>query len=120
MTLTIVMFLFLSQTRRRIMLCDGTKSIATTQMHARVPNHMLIRDKWINLCIDVNSFIRECFTRNGTVHGTPLIQAGQQPLTTQQRAVGGGSGDIAALHGGKIGEIQGTGISKIAAVMSKH
>ena len=46
------------------MFCDGTKSIVTNQMHARIPNTMIVRDRWINLCIDVNSFIKDCFTRS--------------------------------------------------------
>jgi len=55
------------------MFCDGTKSIVTNQMHARIPNGMVARDRWVNLCIDVNSFIRECFTRSSGAYGTPQI-----------------------------------------------
>ena len=62
------------------MFCDGTKTLVTNQMHARIPNGMVVRDKWINLCIDVNSFIRECFTRSKDVpYGTPQIGP-SQPL----------------------------------------
>ena len=59
------------------MFCDGTKSIVTNQMHARIPNTMIVRDRWINLCIDVNSFIRECFTRSSQPYNTPQVQANQ-------------------------------------------
>ena len=103
------------------MICDGTKSIATNQMHTRIPNFTVARDKWTNLCIDVNSFIKECFTRNGAPYGTPQINPNGQPMTNGQRStVGGGSGDIAALHSGKVGDITGTQISKVAAVMAKN
>ena len=54
------------------MLTDATRSIVANQMHARIPNNMVVRDKWINLCVDVNSFIKECFSRN-PVHGTPIV-----------------------------------------------
>jgi hypothetical protein len=30
-------------------------------MHARIPNGLIHRNVWLNLCIDVNSFVRECF-----------------------------------------------------------
>jgi len=36
------------------------------------------------------------------------------------RPVGGGSGDIAALHSGKVHEISGTYIGKVAGVLSKQ
>ena len=56
------------------MFCEGTKSITVNQMHARIPNQMVVRDKWINLCIDVNSFIKECFTRTGAApYNTPQV-----------------------------------------------
>mmetsp|Transcript_30499 Transcript_30499/g.37553 ORF Transcript_30499/g.37553 Transcript_30499/m.37553 type:complete len:81 (+) Transcript_30499:358-600(+) len=67
-------------TRRRLMFCEGTKSTAVTQMHARIPNAMVARDRWLNLCIDVNSFIRECFTRSNGAYGTPQMPASQQPM----------------------------------------
>jgi len=35
-------------------------------------------------------------------------------------AIGGGSGDMAALHSGKAHEITGANISKAAAVMAKN
>ena len=53
------------------MFCDGTKAIQVNQMHARIPNVMIERDRWLNLCIDVNSFIRELFTRTNGAYGTP-------------------------------------------------
>lgn len=46
------------------MICEGTKEMVCTAMHARIPNKMILRDRWLNLCIDVNSFIKECFTKN--------------------------------------------------------
>ena len=58
--------------RRRLMFCDGTKNIVNNQMHARIPNGMVVRERWVNVCIDVNSFVQSCFSRN-QVHGTPQI-----------------------------------------------
>lgn len=87
------------------MLCDGTKSITTNQMHARIPNTLVKRDCWTNLCIDVNSFVKECFPVTGQGAGSRVSQAvystPQNPHTSRQQsqgAVGGGSGDMAALH----------------------
>ena len=106
------------------MFCDGTKSIVVNQMHARIPNQTVMRDRWVNLCIDVNSFIKECFTRNASQYGTPQQVANQhQGLANngQKGAPAGGcSGDIAAFHKGNIGEITGAQISKVAAVMAKN
>ena len=31
-------------------------------MHARIPLEIMVRDRWLNLCIDVNSFVKECFS----------------------------------------------------------
>lgn len=59
-----------NNTRRRLMFVDGQREIAATSMHARIPNGMIIRDSWVNLCIDVNSFVKDCFSRS-TVTGTP-------------------------------------------------
>ena len=103
------------------MFCDGTRNIVTNQMHARIPNMVVARDRWTNLCIDINSFIKECFTRSAVgPYGTPQ-QAGNAPFGVKgQNSVGGGSGDIAALHSGKVGEITGIHISKAAAAMSKN
>ena len=50
--------------RRRLMFCDGTKNIVNNQMHARIPNAMVARERWVNICIDVNSFVQSCFSRN--------------------------------------------------------
>ena len=103
------------------MFCDGTKGIVINQMHARIPNQTVMRDRWVNLCIDVNSFIKDCFTRNASQYGTPQ-QVANPALTNNQKGVpaGGGSGDIAAFHKGNIGEISGAQISKVAAVMAKN
>ena len=57
--------------RRRLLFTDGVKSIAQNQMNAKISTSMVVRDRWINLCIDVNSFIKECFTRNAGAYGTP-------------------------------------------------
>ena len=90
------------------MFSDGSKQIVANQMHARIPCNMLVRDKWINLCIDVNSFIRECFSRN-PVHSTPQVlptqqsgAMGSQNPKDLSRITGAGSGDIAILHATKI------------------
>lgn len=30
-------------------------------MHARIPNLLIKRNTWLNLCIDIQSFVNECF-----------------------------------------------------------
>ena len=30
-------------------------------MHARIPNSSIKRNQWLNLCIDMQSFLNECF-----------------------------------------------------------
>ena len=45
------------------MVCEGTKEVVSTTMHARIPNAMILRDRWLNLCVDINSFVKECFTK---------------------------------------------------------
>ena len=100
------------------MLTDGTKSMVTNQMHARIPNACVVRDRWTNLCIDINSFIKECFTRTGTVHGTPQINPHTSAMGVgQNKQIGGGSGDIAALHSGKVTELIN---GKAAALLAKN
>ena len=76
----IISLLLCIQSRRRLMICDGTKSIVSNQMHVRIPNGQIRRDCWTNLCLDVNSFIRECFATgtsrvNAAPYGTPVTQA---------------------------------------------
>lgn len=92
-------------------------------MHARIPNTAIARDRWINLCIDVNSFVRDCFSRsaasNGAgAYGTPQVSTSSQPMGQGKSPVGGGSGDMAALHSGKHNEI--SHISKVANVLAKQ
>ena len=100
------------------MLSDGSKAIVINQMHARIPNSTVVRDRWTNLCIDINSFIKECFTRHGTPYGTPQINPHSQAMAGgQNKQVGGGSGDIAALHSGKVAELVN---GKAAALLAKN
>ena len=97
--------------------CDGISVINSSQTHARIPNTMIARERWTNLCIDVNSFIRDCFNnRSIGPYGTPIVAPQLPPVNGQKAPVGGGSGDIAALHGGGK-DFAG---SKIAAVLAKN
>ena len=41
------------------MFTEGARDFVSNQMHARIPNGLV--HAWLNLCIDVNSFVRECF-----------------------------------------------------------
>ena len=63
---------------------------------------MVVRERWVNLCLDVNSFIKECFSKN-TVHGTPQIQTNVQAMAVT-KMTGAGSGDMAVLHSAKNAE----------------
>lgn len=44
------------------MFSEGTKEIVTNQMHVRIPNAYIKRDQWINLCIDLQSIVKESFS----------------------------------------------------------
>ena len=66
-----------TQTRRRLVISDGTKTIASNQSQVKVPSTMVNRDQWTNLCVDINSFIKECFTRHAAPYGTPQVQGNQ-------------------------------------------
>jgi len=44
------------------MFTNGGKEIAHNQMHVRIPNSCIKRNQWVNLCIDLDSFTRECFS----------------------------------------------------------
>lgn len=102
------------------MFCEGTKNIVTNQMHARIPNTMVVRERWVNLCIDVNSFIRDCFSKSGAPYGTPVIAPSQAMSAGTSRPVGGGSGDMAALHSSKNNEISGTQLKQAATALAKQ
>ena len=56
-------FMTFFQNRRRIMFSDGAKDIVANSMHARIPNCFIKRDQWINLCLDLQSFTKECFSK---------------------------------------------------------
>ena len=45
------------------MFVDGAKDIIVNQMHARIPNGSIKRNQWLNLCIDMQSFLNECFAK---------------------------------------------------------
>jgi hypothetical protein len=47
-------------TLRRLIFTQGRETVKN-QLHARIPADAIVRDCWVNLCIDVVSFIRECF-----------------------------------------------------------
>ena len=43
------------------MFVEGSKEIVCNSMHARIPNLIVKRSAWLNLCIDIQSFVNECF-----------------------------------------------------------
>ena len=43
-------------------------------MHARIPNGLMQRGVWLNLCLDINSFVRECFTNQKTPGSAEMAQ----------------------------------------------
>jgi hypothetical protein len=47
------------------MFTGGAKEIVCNAMHVRIPNGGVVRGQWLNLCIDVSSFVTECFTKGG-------------------------------------------------------
>ena len=62
------------------MFTEGAKEIVTNQMHVRIPNAYIKRDQWINLCIDLQSIVKECFS-----HKSPATEkAGGGPRTNSR------------------------------------
>jgi hypothetical protein len=55
------------------MFVDGAKDIVSNSMHARIPNLFLKKNQWLNLCIDVQSFVNECFSKP-TAQQTPITE----------------------------------------------
>jgi hypothetical protein len=55
------------------MFTEGSKDIVTNAMHSRIPNSLVKRNQWINLCIDIQSFTNECFAKfvSGGPNATP-------------------------------------------------
>lgn len=49
--------------RRRIMINDGRRDIIKNQTHCRMPSSFIKKDVWVNLCIDLNSIVEECFSQ---------------------------------------------------------
>jgi len=52
------------------MFVEGSKEIVQNSMHARIPNLIIKRNTWLNLCIDIQSFVNECFGGNSTPGNT--------------------------------------------------
>ncbi len=50
------------------MITEGAREIVGNTMHARIPNGLVPRNCWINLCIDVQSFVNDCFYKETTTN----------------------------------------------------
>ena len=50
-----------SKSKRRLIFHSGAKEIVTNPLHARIPLDCFRRGEWVNLSIDVLSFVHECF-----------------------------------------------------------
>ncbi len=61
-----------SKTKRRIMFSTSSKEVIINPLHCRVPLPSLPMNKWINLSIDVLSFVSECF-KSQTFRSIDLI-----------------------------------------------
>ncbi len=66
---------------------EGAKDIVVNQMHARIPNSSVRRNQWLNLCIDMQSFMNECF---GKQAHTPTGSVNGNSSVSSQGAAGGG------------------------------
>ena len=87
------------------MFVEGTKNLLTNQTAAKIPTQEIVpRNIWLNLCIDVNSFIKECFSKHSALNNTPQVSASSglsgisAAAQALAKATGGSSGDIALLH----------------------
>lgn len=54
------------------MFVEGSKDIVCNSMHARIPNGIVKRNMWLNLCIDIQSFVNECFGKTSQ-YNTPNV-----------------------------------------------
>eukprot|EP00347_Sterkiella_histriomuscorum_P008665 403344229 len=61
--------------RRRLMLVEGSKDIVCNSMHARIPNGLIKKNIWLNLCIDIQSFVNECFGKAQQTASNPIQSA---------------------------------------------
>ena len=68
------------------MFTEGAKDIVANQMHARIPNSSIKRNQWLNLGIDMQSFMNECF---GKQLGTSVSGQG----ASQNHSLGFSPGD---------------------------
>lgn len=53
-----------SSQKRRLIFSSAAKEFALTPLHARIPNSSFIRNSWVNLSIDLVSFVNYCFPGN--------------------------------------------------------
>jgi len=51
----------INNSKRRLMLSTSFKDLSSTPLHAKLPLAILKRDMWLNLCLDLRSFINEMF-----------------------------------------------------------
>lgn len=51
----------ISNTKRRLLFTNSAKEIISTPLHARIPNLCFKRGTWMNLSIDIASFLSSCF-----------------------------------------------------------
>ncbi len=72
------------QHKRRIIFTDTVKNIVCSQAHARVPNSIFQRDCWINLCLDLPSFLSDCFGKQA--FGTPQLHGKPAPVQSERDA----------------------------------
>ena len=64
------------------MFSDGAKDIVSNSMHARIPNCFIKRDQWINLCLDIQSFTKECFSKQAN----PSARTRSREIETRSKA----------------------------------
>lgn len=48
------------------MLCEGLREIASSNVQVRIPNGIVLCGNWLNLCIDMNSFLQDIKQTAGT------------------------------------------------------
>jgi hypothetical protein len=65
------------------MFTEGARDFVSNQMHARIPNGLIHRGIWLNLCIDVNSFVRECFATPHTKMSLNIPTMGKEDAAKQ-------------------------------------
>ena len=75
------------QAKKKIVFCDSVKEVTSSYNQVRVPNIYFVTNKWLNLCINIQSFAQELRVSSEKTNSAPK----GQPMfkTLESLTVGG-------------------------------